>query len=137
MPVRVVSREPQASEIAALLTTAVAAPAALVIEGEPGIGKTTLWLEAVERARTDGFHVMAARPVAAESVLAYASLADMLSDIGPDVLSELPGPQGCTRSRSASSGRRDTSGEPACSGGRISLGRDGTGGEDKSPCRSR
>jgi MoxR-like ATPase len=78
MSARVVSREPQAAEIAAFLTSVVAAPCALVIEGEPGIGKTTLWLETIERAEADGFRVMAARPVDAESVLAYTSLADML-----------------------------------------------------------
>ena len=71
MSARVVSREPQAAEIAAFLTSVVAAPCALVIEGEPGIGKTTLWLETIERAGADGFRVMAARPVDAESVLAY------------------------------------------------------------------
>jgi DNA-binding CsgD family transcriptional regulator len=93
MPVRVVSREPEASAIADFLTSVVAAPRALVIEGEPGIGKTTLWLEGTERARADGFRVMAARPVAAESVLAYASLADMLNDVDPAIMAQLPQPQ--------------------------------------------
>ena len=88
-----VSREPQASAIADFLSAIVAAPAALVMEGEPGIGKTTLWLEAVERAKAEGFHVMAASPVAAESVLAYASLADMLHGVDAAVLTELPGAQ--------------------------------------------
>jgi RecA/RadA recombinase len=63
------------------------------MEGEPGIGKTTLWLEAVERAQAEGFHVMAARPVAAVSVLAYSSLADMLHGVDAAVLTELPGAQ--------------------------------------------
>ncbi|MDT5099175.1 MAG: hypothetical protein QOC76_2912, partial [Mycobacterium sp.] len=93
MTARVVSREPQASEIADFLTSVVAAPSALVMEGEPGIGKTTLWLEAIERAHADGFHVMAARPVAAESVLAYASLADMLNGVDPAIKAQLPQPQ--------------------------------------------
>ncbi|WP_123024797.1 AAA family ATPase [Mycolicibacterium stellerae] len=93
MSARVVSRERQASAIAEFLTSVVAAPSALVIEGEPGIGKTTLWSETIQRAEADGFRVMAARPVAAESVLAYASLADMLSDVDSAVLTELPEPQ--------------------------------------------
>ncbi len=93
MPARVVSGEPQASAIADFLTAVVAAPAALVMEGEPGIGKTTLWLEAVEWAQAEGFHAMAARPVAAESVLAYSSLADMLHGVDAAVLTELPGAQ--------------------------------------------
>ena len=93
MSARVVSREPQAAEIAAFLTSVVAAPCALVIEGEPGIGKTTLWLETIERAEADGFRVMAARPVDAESVLAYTSLADMLDGVDTAILAELPEPQ--------------------------------------------
>lgn len=93
MATRVVSRETQASAIGDFLTAVVAAPAALVMEGEPGIGKTTLWLEAIERARADGCYVMVARPVAAESVLAYAALADMLNGVDPAVLTDLPTPQ--------------------------------------------
>ena len=107
MATRVVSRESQASAIADFLTSVVAEPSALVMEGEPGIGKTTLWLEAVERARADGFHVMAARPVAAESVLAYASLADMLSDVDPAILGRSArATTSCPRSGPAASRRR-------------------------------
>ncbi len=50
----------------------------MLIEGEPGIGKTTLWLAAVESARDKGFQVLSARAAAAESVLAYTALADLL-----------------------------------------------------------
>ncbi len=93
MPAQVVSREPQASAIAEFLASIVAAPSGLVMEGEPGIGKTTLWLQAVHQAEADGFRVLTARAVAAESVPAYASLADMLSGIDRSVLAELPTPQ--------------------------------------------
>ena len=34
----------------------------LVIEGEPGIGKTTLWTEATGQARAAGWHVLSCRP---------------------------------------------------------------------------
>jgi MoxR-like ATPase len=47
----------RAAELAAvdeLLDALVAGPAALVLEGEPGIGKTTLWQAAVEQARAGG-----------------------------------------------------------------------------------
>lgn len=93
MPVQVVSREPQASAIADFLSSVVTAPCGLTMEGEPGIGKTTLWLDSVRRAEADGFCVLAARPVAAESVLAYTALTDMLSDVDRSVLAELPTPQ--------------------------------------------
>ena len=49
-------------------------PAALVFAGEPGIGKTTLWAETLERARENGFVVLAARGGQAEAKLAFAAL---------------------------------------------------------------
>lgn len=93
MPAQVVSREPQASAIAEFLASVVAAPSGLVLEGEPGIGKTTLWLQALRQAEADGFCVLATRAAAAESVPGYASLADMLSGIDRSALVELPTPQ--------------------------------------------
>ncbi len=64
------------------LASAAIDPSALLVDGEPGIGKTNLWLAAVQEARRRGFHVMSARPAASESVLAYAALADLLAGVG-------------------------------------------------------
>lgn len=75
------------------LTSAGVRPSGLVVEGEPGIGKTTLWLAVVEQARQRGFQVLSARPAQAEPVLAYSSLADLLGTIGAGTLAELPAPQ--------------------------------------------
>ena len=75
------------------LAAAATAPSALVLEGEPGIGKTTLWSAAVERARVRGFRVLSARPAEAESVLAYASVADLLGGVDSAAWAELPYPQ--------------------------------------------
>jgi predicted ATP-dependent serine protease len=49
-------------------------PSALVIEGEAGIGKTTVWLAALERAQDAGFQVLSTRAVQTESVLAYTQV---------------------------------------------------------------
>jgi DNA-binding CsgD family transcriptional regulator len=75
------------------LAAASTTPTALVIEGEPGIGKTTLWLAGVERARGQGLRVLSARPAAAESALSYSSLADLLGSVDAATLAELPDPQ--------------------------------------------
>src|ERR1700712_3308893 len=75
------------------LTSAAAGPSGLVIEGEAGIGKTTLWLTGMEQARERGFQVLLAQPTAAESVQAYASLADLLNAVQPAVWADLPEPQ--------------------------------------------
>lgn len=66
---------------------------ALVIEGEAGIGKTTLWLDAVSRSRTRGFRTLSCRAAAAESVLAYTVLADLLSAVDDSIWAGLPAPQ--------------------------------------------
>ncbi|ORB64328.1 helix-turn-helix transcriptional regulator [Mycolicibacterium tusciae] len=75
------------------LTSTTVGPSALLIEGEPGIGKTTLWLAAIEEATARGFRVLSTRAAAAESVLAYTALADMLDDVDPHTWADLPAPQ--------------------------------------------
>jgi DNA-binding NarL/FixJ family response regulator len=71
--------------VADFLDSARVGPSGLIVEGEPGIGKTTAWLAAIEQARTLGFRVLSARAAEAESVLAYASLADLLNMAEPAV----------------------------------------------------
>jgi DNA-binding CsgD family transcriptional regulator len=56
------------------------APArALVISGEPGIGKTELWRFACDEAAADGYTVLRATAVASEATLPYAALGDLLA----------------------------------------------------------
>jgi DNA-binding NarL/FixJ family response regulator len=76
--------------VADLLRTVPAETRALVIEGETGIGKTTLWLQALESARSLGFHVLLATGAVAESVLAYSALADLLSGVDAVIFDGLP-----------------------------------------------
>jgi DNA-binding CsgD family transcriptional regulator/tetratricopeptide (TPR) repeat protein len=75
------------------LAAAVSAPAALLVEGEAGIGKTTVLVSGIARARARGFRVLMSRAVDAQSVLAYAAMADLLADVDPDAWADLPGPQ--------------------------------------------
>ncbi|KUH93636.1 LuxR family transcriptional regulator [Mycolicibacterium acapulense] len=79
--------------VAAFLDAMALGPSALLIDGEPGIGKTTLWLAAVEQAQQRGFHVLSTRPAAAESVLAYTALADLLEEADTRAWADLPTPQ--------------------------------------------
>ncbi len=67
-----------------------AEPAFLVLEGEAGIGKTTLWIEALEQARRRGFLVVSARGASTEVTLTFSALADLLADIDPAVIADLP-----------------------------------------------
>jgi DNA-binding CsgD family transcriptional regulator len=63
-----------------------------VLEGEPGIGKTTLWRAGVDRASELGFRVLEARPAAPERELSFAALGDLLAPLH-DEIAELPEPQ--------------------------------------------
>ena len=64
-------------------------PRGLVLVGEPGMGKTTLWQHAVAAARTGPALVLAARPAEAEAHLSYAALGDLLQPVGLEGL-DLP-----------------------------------------------
>jgi hypothetical protein len=60
-------REAESRAVSEFLARAQTAPAGLVFEGEPGIGKTTLWADAVRLAAESGFRVttrtMPSRPL--------------------------------------------------------------------------
>jgi len=86
----VVGRSAEFRAIAAFFDSLYDRPAGLLIEGEAGIGKTTLWLAALEEARMRGFRVLSARAWEAESVLAYGTVADLLNDVNTEVLNRLP-----------------------------------------------
>jgi len=87
-----VGRERELAAIAEFLKTDTVA-CAVVIEGEPGIGKTTVWEAAVSSALERGFRPLRARPGDSEAKLAFSGLADLLGEALPDVLIELPPPQ--------------------------------------------
>jgi DNA-binding CsgD family transcriptional regulator len=87
------SRATEAETISDFLNNCCAKPAGLLLEGEAGIGKTTLWQAAIEQARARGMHVLSARAAAAESVMAYLSLADLFAAVEAEVLYALPEPQ--------------------------------------------
>lgn len=81
-----VTRDAEFGAVSRFLDSASREPTILLIDGEAGIGKTTLWLAGIEQARERHFQVLATRPAQTESVLAYVSLADLLSLVHPAVL---------------------------------------------------
>lgn len=66
---------------------------AVLIEGDPGIGKTTLWEAGAAAAEALNARVLSCRPAAAEVKLAFASLADLLSPLVDAEHVALPEPQ--------------------------------------------
>jgi hypothetical protein len=93
MPIPAALHSAEARAVADFLAAASIAPTALVIEGEVGIGKTTLWLAAIDQARERGFRVLSARTAQTESVRAYTSAADLLADVDEIFWGDLPSPQ--------------------------------------------
>ena len=67
--------------------------AVLLLEGEPGIGKTTLLRAGVDGARRRGVRVLWCAASPSEARLSYAALADLLGGVEAEVLERLPGPQ--------------------------------------------
>src|SRR6516164_8419492 len=65
----------------------------LVVCGEPGIGKSTLWEAGADLARSRGFAAWCARASEAEAQLSFAGLADLVEAAGAGVLAGLPVPQ--------------------------------------------
>ncbi|HEU0245852.1 MAG TPA: LuxR C-terminal-related transcriptional regulator [Gaiellaceae bacterium] len=91
--IEVVGRDAELAVVHGFLDAVDRLPGVLVIEGEAGIGKTTLWRAGISSARERGFCVLSTLPVQAESQLSYAGLADFLELILEEVLAELPPPQ--------------------------------------------
>jgi DNA-binding NarL/FixJ family response regulator len=85
-------------------------PAGLLIEGEAGIGKSTLWSSVTDQAARSGFLVMTARTGQAESGLAHAAVADLFSAVDPALLATLPAMQRLAADRVLL--RDDTVGRP-------------------------
>ena len=90
---RVVGRDEELAAIAAFLADAELGGTAAVIEGEAGIGKTTLWQYGVNAAQELGHRVLVARPAGAEARLSFAALGDLLEGAVEDVLEDVAAPQ--------------------------------------------
>lgn len=89
----VVGRDEELSRLRQFLDGVAVASASLVIEGEAGIGKSTLWRWAVDQAGERGFSVLLCRPNGAEAAFSYVALGDLLGAALPDALETLPTPQ--------------------------------------------
>jgi len=86
----------RADEVAAghrFLEACAAGPACLVIEGEPGIGKSALWRTIVDEAMATGRRVLASRPSELEADLSHASLTDLLGPVADEIRPILSPPQ--------------------------------------------
>jgi predicted ATPase len=89
----VVGRERELAAGVAFLDALGAGSRALLIEGEPGIGKTTVWFEVVRLAEVRACRVLQARPAESEARLSYAALTDLVGSVFDEARAELAAPQ--------------------------------------------
>ncbi len=86
-------REPELGILERALDSIPAGPTALLLSGDAGIGKTTVWRRGLARASDRGYRTLSCNPVEAETRLSYAALGDLVEPVLEESLPTLPGPQ--------------------------------------------
>lgn len=89
---RVIGRDREIERVAEFLDSRSGA-GSLVLWGEAGVGKTTLWRHGVDVARARGFTMLLCRPLELDMRVPFAGLHDLLGGVLDEVLAALPGPQ--------------------------------------------
>ena len=93
MGFEIVGREEELASVHSFIGRAEGGAGALVLEGEAGIGKSTLWLAGVGHARARGVRVLSTRPAEAERALAHVGLGDLFEEVLGDVLPAISAPR--------------------------------------------
>lgn len=86
-------RETEMARVSKMLDGIPSEPVALILGGEAGIGKSTLWLGSLAQARARSYRVLSCRPNESEAKLSYAALGDLLEGVVEESLEALPPPQ--------------------------------------------
>jgi DNA-binding NarL/FixJ family response regulator len=88
-----VAREAELGVIGELVRRRDQRASALVLSGEPGVGKTSLWERGVALGAEHGLRVLTARASGAETGLPFAALIDLFDGVLDEELASLPRPQ--------------------------------------------
>ncbi len=88
----VVGRTAELEQVDELLRSMRSGLGMLTLAGDAGIGKTTVWREAAQRARHEGVVVLEARPSQPEGQLAFSTLTDLFDAVADSVIRRLPPP---------------------------------------------
>jgi DNA-binding CsgD family transcriptional regulator len=93
MAAGITGRGREVAAVEAFLDSLPSGACALVLEGEPGIGKTSIWVAGLDLARGRSYPILSARPSGAEVQLAFAGLGDLLDGVDHALVEDLPPPQ--------------------------------------------
>jgi hypothetical protein len=74
----VFGRGRELAAVAVFLDGLPSGPSGLLLEGEAGIGKTTVWMAGVADAAARPYLVLSSRPAESEATLSFAALGDLL-----------------------------------------------------------
>jgi DNA-binding CsgD family transcriptional regulator len=88
----IIGRRQELSIVERFFASEAAEPRALVLEGEAGIGKSTLWHAGVELAQGEG-RTLVSRPSEVEANLSFTVLGDLFGPGVSEMLPDLPGAQ--------------------------------------------
>ncbi len=88
-----IARDGELDAISDLLSRDDGTVRALVIEGEPGVGKTSLWEQGTAWGRERHQRVLVARASETEAGLPFAGLIDLMDGVASEELESVPSPQ--------------------------------------------
>lgn len=91
--VTLIGRSEEHRAVRAFLSDILDGPAALVLAGEPGIGKTVIWAASLEEVAQGFGCVLSHRGLEAEATLSFAGLSDLLEPVFEQTASLLPVPR--------------------------------------------
>src|SRR4029453_16425836 len=89
MPPVVVGRDSELASIRDFVSTISDGAAALVLQGEAGMGKTTLWRAGGEAAEGRAAYVLQEPPAESETALSFSGLGDLLDPVLDEALEPL------------------------------------------------
>jgi DNA-binding CsgD family transcriptional regulator len=89
----VIGRESELAILNRFLDSIPTGPSALLLSGDPGIGKTTVWQDGLAGALERRYRTLSCGPVEAETRLSYAALGDLLEPVLEEALPAVPEPQ--------------------------------------------
>lgn len=89
---QLVGRQAELAAITRVIDPGSQSLSGVLLEGDPGIGKTSLWKAGQAAAISRGYRVLSAAPSESEVRLPYAVLADLLDSVSHEALMSLPVP---------------------------------------------